>query len=391
MDRFEGDFTAQAPLPEAAIEAALGVLRSPRLHRYAPGDDPVAALERRYAAWQGRAFCLAVASGGQAMQIALRAAGVGPGDAVLTNAFTLAPVPGAIAGVGARPVLVEIDADLRLDIGDLVAKAGTSGARVLLLSQMRGHLGDMAAISATCDRLGLTLIEDCAHTMGATRDGLRAGNFGRAGCFSTQSYKHMDSGEGGLIVSDDADLMARATVLSGSYMHYARHGAGPSEAAFAEARRDMPNLSARMDALRAAILLPQIDGLEARCDAWTARHDRIARALADVPGLVMPAPDPAERRVGSSLQFRLPERDAARCAAFVVACAARGVTVKWFGRSTPEGFTSAHASWGCVAPQDLPQTDAVLATLFDMRVSLTFGLVDCDRIGSILADEAARA
>ena len=101
--RFEKPFTQQEPLPETAIERAVELMRSGRLHRYQPGETSKAAeLERDYAAWQDARFCLAVTSGGQAIQIALRAAGVAAGDPVLANAWTLAPVPGAMHAVGAR-------------------------------------------------------------------------------------------------------------------------------------------------------------------------------------------------------------------------------------------------------------------------------------------------
>ena len=96
---FRGSFTQQEPIPEEGIAAAVEVMRTGRLHRYntLPGEEAeTVLLEREYATWQDARYCLAVASGGQAMQIALRAAGVKPGDKVLTNAFTLAPVPGAI-------------------------------------------------------------------------------------------------------------------------------------------------------------------------------------------------------------------------------------------------------------------------------------------------------
>jgi dTDP-4-amino-4,6-dideoxygalactose transaminase len=258
MEMFGKSFTLQEPIPEAAIARAVAVMRGGRLHRYNvdPGEvGPVAELERAFAAYIGQPFCLAVTSGGQAMQIALRAAGIGPGDRVLTNAFTLAPVPGAIALVGAEAVLVETTDQLRPDLADLDAKAEASGAKALLLSNMRGHLPDMDVVAAICARHGLMLIEDCAHTMGATWKGRASGTFGLAGCFSTQTYKHMNSGEGGLLVSSDAGFMARATMLSGSYMMYARHGAGPAEAEFESAKYLMPNGSARMDAVRAALLL----------------------------------------------------------------------------------------------------------------------------------------
>ena len=108
-ERFEKSFTRQEPIPEAGIEAAVRVMREGRLHRYntAPGEaGEVALLEEEFAAATGARYCLAVASGGYAMGCALRAVGVRPGDRVLSNGFTLAPVPGAIASVGAEPVFV---------------------------------------------------------------------------------------------------------------------------------------------------------------------------------------------------------------------------------------------------------------------------------------------
>ena len=391
METFTGNFTQQEPIPEDAIDAAVAELRSGRLHRYnvAEGElGQAALLEREYAAWQGSKYCLAVASGGQAMQIALRAAGVRPGDEVLTNAFTLAPVPGAIAAVGAAPKLVEVDEDLRIDLDDLAAKA--AGAKVLLLSLMRGHVPDMDRILSILDRHGVTLIEDCAHTMGARWRGQRSGSFGLAGCFSTQTYKHMNSGEGGLLTSDDAGFMARATVMSGSYMLYPRHGAGPDEAHYADARLDSPNMSARMDNLRAAILRPQLAHLDANIERWNARYEAVAAELARVQAIRLPQRPEEEDMVGSSIQFRLPGLGAEGAAAFVAANAARGVELKWFGAPAPAGFTSNHRSWRYAPSQDLPETDRILADLFDMRLPLTFSVEDCALIGRIIADEAGR-
>ncbi len=385
---FTGSFTQQEPIAEDAIAAAVAVLRSGRLHRYntGPGEEgQAAAFEREFAAWQGSAHCLACASGGAAMQIALRAAGIGPGCAVLTNAFTLAPVPGAIAAVGARPVLVEVTEDLVLDLDDLAAKLARGGASAVLVSHMRGHLCDMDRLVALCEGAGLPLIEDCAHTMGAAWRGRRSGSFGLAGCFSTQTYKHLNSGEGGLLVSDDPAFMARATILSGSYMHHARHGAGPAPEHFGDARLDMPNTSARMDELRAAILRPQLARLDAAIERWNARHAAVARALASHPAIALPRRPPEEAFVGSSIQFRVPGLGPQGARRLLAETAALGVELKWFGASEPAGFTSAHPSWRYVAPQALPRTDAVLATLFDMRLPLTFSLEDCARIGEIIS------
>jgi dTDP-4-amino-4,6-dideoxygalactose transaminase len=384
---FTGNFTQQEPIPDDAIDAAVAVMRSGRLHRYnvAAGEEAeAAALEREFAQWQGSGYALACASGGTAMQIALRAAGIGAGDAVLTNAFTLAPVPGAIAAVGAHPVLVEVTEDLVLDLDDLAAKIAECEVAAVLVSHMRGHLCDMDRLLTMCAEAGVPLIEDCAHTMGAAWRGRRSGSFGLAGAFSTQTYKHLNSGEGGLLVSDNPDFMARATILSGSYMLYARHGAGPAQAYFDAARLDMPNTSARMDNLRAAILRPQLARIDDAIARWNDRYDAVAEVLARYPAIRLPHRPPEESYVGSSVQFRLPgiAPDAAR--RFVADTAALGVEIKWFGAREPLGFTSTHPSWRYVAPQVLPQSDAILAGLFDMRLPLTFSLADCAQIGGII-------
>lgn len=389
-ERFTGSFTQQEPIPEAAIERAVGVMRSGRLHRYnvAPGEvSETALLEREFARLCGARFCLAVASGGYALAAALRALGAGPGDRVLTNAFTLAPVPGAIAGVGAEPVFVEITDSLVIDLEDLAGKIKASGARILLLSLMRGHIGDMERLMEICQAAGVAVIEDCAHTMGARWNGRLSGRFGAAGCYSTQTYKHVNSGEGGLLVTDDEALMAKATILSGSYMLYGRHGAGAPEEAFGEVRLDTPNCSGRMDNLRAAILRPQLRDLDERAKAWNERYAIVERGLSGVPGLRLIDRPEAESFVGSSIQFLLPELSPGRIAEAIERCGERGVELKWFGAREPSGFTSRHSSWRYAPPQSLPETDRILDGLMDMRLPLTFSLEDCALISRIVREE----
>ena len=388
---FTCSFTQQEPIPEEGIAAALAVLRHGRLHRYnvAPGEVAEAALlEEEFAAATGAKYCLAVASGGYAMGAALRAIGVGPGAKVLTNAFTLAPVPGAIAALGAEPVFVEVTASLTIDLEDLAAKAAR-GARVLLLSHMRGHICDMDALMAICNAAGIRVIEDCAHTMGGAWRGVASGRHGVAGCYSTQTYKHMNSGEGGLIVSDDADLMARAIVLSGSYMLFARHRAAPPPEAFEAVKYVTPNVSGRMDNLRAAILRPQLRRLASQCAAWTDRYRVLEAGLCATPGLTVIERPEAEAYVGSSFQFLLPDWSAADVQSVVARCAARGVELKWFGAAEPVAFTSRHDSWRYAPPQSLPQTDRILAGLLDMRLPLTFSPDDCGKIARIIRAEVS--
>jgi dTDP-4-amino-4,6-dideoxygalactose transaminase len=146
-DRLTIDLGAPPPIPEEGIAAAAAVLRSGLTHRYGEtlGDASDASmLETEFAAHLGTRYCIAVNSCGSAMYLALLCTGVRPGDRVLMNAFTLAPVPGAVAHAGAEHVLVEVTPDLVIDLDDLARKAKASGARHLLLSHMRGHIADMA-------------------------------------------------------------------------------------------------------------------------------------------------------------------------------------------------------------------------------------------------------
>ena len=390
-ERFTGSFTQQEPIPEAGIAAAMAVLRHGRLHRYNTVAGEVAEtalLEEEFAAVVGAKYCLAVASGGYAMATALRALQVRAGEPVLTNAFTLAPVPGAIASVGAVPVFVETTDALVIDFAHLEVMARATGSRVLLLSHMRGHVCDMGALMALCGRLGITVIEDCAHTMGGAYAGVAAGRHGLVGCYSMQTYKHMNAGEGGFLVSDDADVMARAVLLSGSYMLYGKHRAAPGPEAFERVRLDIPNISGRMDNLRAAILRPQIALLPERVARWGSLYRVLDAGLQGVPGLRLVERDAAEHYVGSSFQFRLPDWSARRTLAFLARCVGRGVELKWFGADQPVAFTSRYDHWRYAGVQNLPQTDRVLAGLIDMRLPLTFTTDDCALIARIIRAEA---
>jgi dTDP-4-amino-4,6-dideoxygalactose transaminase len=257
-----------------------------------------------------------------------------------------------------------------------------------MLSHMRGHLADMEALMALCDRLGVTVIEDCAHTMGAAWNGKASGTFGAVGCFSMQTYKHINSGEGGLIVTDDAELAARMILLSGSYMLYERHTARPDLDVFERVKLETPNVSGRMDHLRAAILRPQLADLPRQVQRWMERYVALETGLGQTPGVrIAPRPQ-AETYVGSSFQFTLPGATADQIVALTKRCAARGVELKWFGAADPVAFTSRHSHWTYVPQQDLPNTDRILAGLLDMRVPLTFSVEDCALIARIIDDEA---
>ncbi|MEL6841396.1 MAG: DegT/DnrJ/EryC1/StrS family aminotransferase [Pseudomonadota bacterium] len=387
---FTGSFTQQEPIPEEGIAAANAVMQHGRLHRYNTSGDEIAEtalLEEDFAAATGARYCLAVASGGYAMTTALRASGVQHGDKILTNAFTLAPVPGAIAAVGAVPVFVGVTEDLVIDLDDLAAKLDQS--KVLLLSHMRGHICDMDRLMALCDAAGVTVIEDCAHTMGAAWDGTPSGRWGRFGCYSTQTYKHINSGEGGFLICDNAEDMARAIMLSGSYMLFDKHRAAPPPETFAQIKYETPNISGRMDNLRAALLRPQLRRLEEQAQKWNARYRVLEKGLGNTPGLrLIPRPE-KEQFVASSFQFLLLDWSPDAVTEVIGRCKARGVELKWFGGAEPTGFTSRYDSWRYAPSAPMPASDRVLAGVIDMRLPLTFSLEDCALIARIIRSEVA--
>lgn len=390
MENFNKPFTQQEPIPETGIVRAVEILRNGRLHRYntLPGEISEAELlEKEYAEYMGVQYCLACASGGYAMHVALKAAGIQTGDPVLTNAFTLAPVPGAINNAGGQAVLVEIDENYCVDLEHLEQMMRETKSRFFMMSHMRGHLADMEVVEKLCAQYDVMLIEDCAHTMGASWNGRKSGTFGKIACFSTQTYKHINSGEGGFLTTDDPEIMARAIMHSGSYMLFERHGAAPEKAVFDEIRLDTPNYSGRMDNLRAAILRAQLPGLEEHCDRWNELYQTAEKALGNVAHVELPVRPEKEYYVGSSIQFRPTQLCAEQIPDFIARCAQRGVELKWFGNADPQGFTSRFDSWRYLgeAPE-LPKTLAILANTFDMRIPLTFNVDDIQLIVKIISE-----
>jgi len=391
---FSKPFTQQEQIPDAGIDRAVEIMKTGRLHRYnlvANEDSEASSLEVEFARWQEVDYCLACTSGGYAIQLALRVCGVKPGDKVLANAYTLAPVPGAIHNVGGEPVLVDIDENYHIDFDDLDSKAAASGAKFLLLSHMRGHIADMDRVVEICTKYGICLIEDCAHTMGAKWRGVRSGNFGTVAAFSTQTYKHMNSGEGGFLTTNDAEIAARAVVSSGSYMLYGRHGAIPAEDIFQKVRLHSPNYSGRMDQMRAAILRAQLPLLEDNLMRWNVLYDRLHARLSAMQGVIIPQRKQEEFYVGSSIQFRVDSIARENIPAFIAACNARGVELKWFGEDEPKAYTSRYDSWRYIDDIPvLPMTLKILEKTLDMRVPLTFTAEDCDVIADIIEDELER-
>jgi dTDP-4-amino-4,6-dideoxygalactose transaminase len=280
---FTKDWGAPDALPEASVAAALEVIRSARIHRYQHADpstqSEVSRLESEFADMCRRRYCAAVNSCGSALFLALKGLGVGVGSSVLVNAHTLTPVPSAIVHTGAKPVFVESDAMGLLDLRHLASQISAHPeARVLLLSHMRGRVCDMERVARMCADSGVALVEDCAHALGSAWDGRPCGSFGVAACYSAQTNKLVNAGEGGLLVTDDETVAGRAILHSGSYgFCLVGHARAPPERVLRALHDDTPNFSLRMTELTAALLRPQLAVLERkvaqrRAAQRSARH-----------------------------------------------------------------------------------------------------------------------
>ncbi|ABD54040.1 DegT/DnrJ/EryC1/StrS aminotransferase [Jannaschia sp. CCS1] len=376
------------PIPEAARAEIDRLLQSGDLFRYtAPEDAPVALLEQEFAAMMGTKYALAVSSCSAALFLSLEALGLPKGAKILIPAFTFAAVPSSIVHAGMQPVLCEVGSNYRVDMVDFMAKL--PGVHGVLISHMRGHTSDMDAIEAACNAAGIPLIEDAAHSLGTEWHGRKIGTIGRVGCFSFQSYKLVNAGEGGILITDDADLVARAVIMSGAYEHTWKkhaHDAALVEA-FARWQNKLPLYNLRMQNLSAAVIRPQLPEVARRVRDGRANHDYVAGVLNTSRWLSVPDPLGPEDRAPDSIQFNLDEvHTDAEARAFADAASARGVTVQIFGLSTDNA--RAFWNWQFIPGKtpDLPQTRAMLMRACDVRLPARLTKPDLDFIaGALLA------
>ncbi|OED49760.1 aminotransferase [Rhodobacteraceae bacterium (ex Bugula neritina AB1)] len=382
------------PIPAAAREAIDTLLQSGDLFRYtAPENAPVTLLEREYAELLGSKYALAVSSCSAALFLSLKALGL-PRDAqVLIPAFTFAAVPSSVVHADCVPVLCEVADNYRIDMADFEAKL--DNVQAVIISHMRGHTSDMDAIMALCDARGIPVIEDAAHSLGTTWNGRNIGTIGKLGCFSFQSYKMVNAGEGGILITDDADLIARAVIMSGAYEHNWKKHRGPQgentpdlEQAFAKWQNLLPLYNLRMNNLSAAVIRPQLPELARRVRDGLANHDYVAERLNAASFFDVPAPLPPERRAPDSIQFNLTGLSEDQTRAFAAAAEAKGVKVQVFGLSMDNA--RAFWNWQFLRPQpDLPQTRAMLMKACDVRLPVRLTRAELDVIVGILLEAAA--
>ena len=281
------------------------------------------------------------------------------------------------------PVLAECADNYRLDIDDFAAKL--PDVQAVIISHMRGHTSDMDAIMALCDAAEVPVIEDAAHSIGTTWHGRNIGTIGAIGCFSFQSYKLLNAGEGGIMVSDDPDLIARAVIMSGAYEHnWQKHPV--LQEAFARWQNKLPLYNQRLGNLSAAVIRPQLDELPRRVRDGLRNHDFVAARLNASPYLHVPSPLAPERRAPDSIQFNLVDMTPDETCAFAKAAAVRGVKVQVFGQSTDNA--RAFWNWQFIETPELPKTRAMLMKACDVRLPARLSLDECGYIASSLCDAA---
>ena len=272
-----------------AVEAA--VLRVLRSQQYILGPES-AAFEADLAAQVGVEFAVGVSSGTDALVLALRAAGVVPGDEVVTSAFTFFASVEAILLAGARPVFADIERNgFGVDPSRVEAALGPR-TRAILPVHLFGRCADMPQLEALARARGIAIVEDAAQAIGAARAGRRAGAWGHAGCFSFYPSKNLGGvGDGGCVTTDDPQLAERVRL-------FRSHGGAQ------DGVHQVLGNTARLDAIQAAALCAKLPYLE----GWTrarARNARIyAEAFAGCEGIAIPGAGGDETPVWNQYTIR---------------------------------------------------------------------------------------
>jgi len=387
------------PVPPAGVAGAVRAMESGRLFRYNVASkeaSEVSKVEKEFADFTGHKFALGLNSCGSAIFLMLKCAGVNFGDEVLTNGFTFTAVPSAIVHAGAKPVYVETTPGYIVDVGDLEKKIDAHpNCKYFVVSHMRGKIAAMDDIKALCEAKGVLLLEDCAHSLGVLWNGGHTGHHGAMAAFSSQSYKMLNSGEGGFFVTDDDFAHAKAMAYAGAYEVLAdKHECRPCDAALAEAMDgSIPNFSLRMHEATAAMLRPQILTIEKRRAEYNERYYRIADQLRALPGVSVEEQLPEVTIVGDSVQFNV---EAAALGAdldeganaFLAKCEARGLPVERFGAATnARNFKN----WKYASQPlcGLPVTADIIARAFDVRLPLLFDEEDFEVMLEIISDSLA--
>ena len=328
-------------------EVDVEVSRAIESGQFVLGPD-VAAFEDRFAAYCNVKHCVALNTGTSALHLALLAAGIGPGDEVITVSMTFVATTAAVLYCGAKPVFVDVDPRTWTMDPNLIEAAITPRTKAILPVHLHGLMADMDPIIDIARRRELVVIEDAAQAHGAEYKGRRAGSMGAIGCFSYYPGKNLGAfGEGGASVTNDPDLAQRMRLLrdwgqESKYNHV------------------VPGYNYRMDGIQGAVLKVKMNYIE----AWTEGRRAVAShydRLLEGKRYGRPAPPAHCRHVYHVYAIEVPERDKVQ-KALQAAGIATGIHYP-----IPVHLQKAYANLGC-GPGDLPVTEAVASRFLSLPI-----------------------
>lgn len=296
------------------------VLESQKWGGYPSPNRKASEFAARFAAFQGARFAIPTASGTAALEVALKALGVGPGDEVIVPATTFCATAYAAVACLARPVFADVRDDACIDPAS-VRRLVTRRTRAIVPVHYGARSADMEALSQIAREHGVGIVEDCAHVPGAQRRGRGIGTWGALGCFSFQSSKPMTAGEGGAILTDDPELEQRCQSLINC-------GRKRPTDAFEGA---LLGANYRMTEWQCGILIAQLERLPSQIERRSALAARLRAGLAEIPGLAPVPRDPTlTREVIYLFMLRLDaERLGVSRNRFIRAMNAEGIPCGW--------------------------------------------------------------
>ncbi|MBB3310419.1 dTDP-4-amino-4,6-dideoxygalactose transaminase [Rhizobium sp. BK196] len=340
------DLKAQYQSIKNEIDAAvLGVLAS---GQYILGEE-VVRLEQEFADYCNVKHAIAVNTGTSALHLSLLAAGVGPGDEVITVPFTFVATVSAICYAGARPIFVDVEpATLTMDAAQLEAKI-TSRTKAIIPVHLYGQMADMDAIKAVADHYRIPVIEDACQAHGARYKGARAGSIGASGCFSFYPGKNLGAcGEGGIVVTNSDDHAKTMRMLRDWGQEQRYHHL-------------LKGFNYRMDAIQGAILRIKLRHLEDWTEARRMHGRRYTSLLAGAGHLKTPVEAAERRHVYHVYAIRSRDRDALQRV-----LTAEGIQ-SGLHYPIPVHLQKAHADLGC-QPGDFPVSEAAAREVLSLPI-----------------------
>lgn len=382
-------------------QAAVQALHERRYFRYddRPYDETASGrFEQSVADYFGVKHALACSSGTTAIALSLLALELPPGSEVACPGFTFAATPSAIVLAGHRPVLVEADEDLHMDVDHLRKVLASGDVKAVVVVHMRGFASDMPAILDVAADAGVPVVEDAVPALGAAIGDRPLGTWGAFGAFSTQSDKSLNTGEGGFLITDDTEAFGRAVVLSGAYEGRCRRHLEDCDCPDLD-DLSLPIFSFRMDEIRAALAASLMRRLPGRLDRHRRNYTYTADKLAALDGIHLRRPVADDAFLGEAMVFRLPGADAARAAWFAAALRAEGIDAR---APADREDLNVRAFWNWrfleaepeVLQGMLPATYRYLGEAVDIPLSANLELADCDQlveaVAKVLAAEPPR-